>query len=199
MIGFLSQLLFCCVIYVYGKARFDPTFGVDLLKRVIYLINWWLSDSFYVCTNAHIQPRPNFANEGMRDYIIDAVMSWIEHFHFDAVRVDSTSNIRNDHTGELAEGWELMQELCRKVHTRFPGTLMVHTYEADNVSSWLSTTAVLNIGCTLQIAEDLFNDPFLNLGGAGFDCQWDQSFFHKLYHSVTCHSDSRRNIPHLVK
>eukprot|EP00045_Choanoeca_perplexa_P002355 m.24067 g.24067 ORF g.24067 m.24067 type:complete len:889 (+) comp11470_c0_seq3:91-2757(+) len=116
-------------------------------------------------------PRPDFSQPRVRDYIIDAALSYFRDFHMDGIRVDSTSNIRGvGH--DIPGGWQLLQELNDAVHEYFPSAV--------------------------SIAEDLYDDHRLNSGGACFDLQWCQGSFHALFQVATAPSDAQRDIEALA-
>ena len=76
---------------------------------------------------------------------------WLDEFHVDGLRLDSTINIRTLNgasSADLPEGWSLLQAINTGVAQKFPGRI--------------------------TIAEDLQNNNWLTkdvgAGGAGFGC-----------------------------
>ncbi|TAH38095.1 MAG: 1,4-alpha-glucan branching protein [Planctomycetota bacterium] len=121
---------------------------------------WWTSDYpggifFYDAAriDSPFGPRPDFREPQVRRFIFENLRMWLDEYHVDGFRWDSTSNIEytsNGHGLHLPEGWSLMRQANAGLHRLYPGKL--------------------------SIAEDLRNDPDLTLdvqsGGAGFDSQW---------------------------
>jgi 1,4-alpha-glucan branching enzyme len=101
--------------------------------------------------------RPDFGRPEVRQFLRDNARTWLEEYHVDGLRCDSTYHIRSlgaPGAQEIPDGWLFMQELNREIRERFPGRI--------------------------TIAEDLQNNPrltqSLGQGGAGFGSQWDPSF-----------------------
>lgn len=122
--------------------------------------------------------RPDYGRPEVRQYIRDNALMWLEEYHLDGLRWDSTVNIRNrngndgDPANDLPEGWGLMQWVNREIQERFPGKL--------------------------TIAEDLMNNPWLTKsvgeGGAGFGSQWDAQFVHTIRGAIIGSDDSFRDL-----
>jgi 1,4-alpha-glucan branching enzyme len=117
--------------------------------------------------------RPDFGRSEVRQFLHDNALMWLEDYHVDGVRCDSTGYIRSlsglwDQC--IPEGWQFLQELNREVRRRFPGRL--------------------------TIAEDLQNDPRVTAevdrGGAGFGTQWDASVRCALRDALTAIFDEGR-------
>src|SRR5581483_11502240 len=109
--------------------------------------------------------RPDYGRAEVRQFLRDNALMWLDEYHVDGLRCDSTLHIRSVNgpgTAELHDGWRFLQELNQDVRQRFPGKI--------------------------TIAEDLQNDPRLtqgvNHGGAGFGTQWDAWFLHALRAAV---------------
>jgi len=103
-------------------------------------------------------PRPDFSAPGVREYIGDNVDLWLDSFHIDGFRFDSTSNIWNTHNGEgddLPEGWELLASLNDRIDAFGEG--------------------LMSIAEDFHGGEDVTSPP--DDGGMGFDAQWD-GWFH---------------------
>src|SRR4030095_2691027 len=106
------------------------------------------------------------------DWRTDDRALWIDEYHFDGARTDSTVGMGRSNVGDLPEAWTLMQTWNDMVDTRFPEKII--------------------------IAEDLQNCDCINRrtadGGAGFDSQWDEDMFWALYEAVRQSDDTRRDI-----
>jgi 1,4-alpha-glucan branching enzyme len=118
--------------------------------------------------------RPDFGRPEVRQYLRDNLLLWLEDFHMDGMRWDSTSNIRMTNLGDNPDGWSLMQ-WCND--------------EVDGKQPW-----------KYIFAEDLFNAPNdwitkpTGAGGAGFDGQWDALFVHPIRDAVIVPNDQRRDM-----
>ncbi|MEM9410883.1 MAG: alpha-amylase family glycosyl hydrolase [Planctomycetota bacterium] len=116
--------------------------------------------------------RPDFGRQEVRQYIRDNTLMWIDEYHIDGFRFDSTSNIRNTNLGENGDGWSLMQWINDEIDTVDQSVL-----------------------CT---AEDLQNNTYITkdtgAGGAGFDSQWTPSFVHPIRDVIVPPSDDGRNM-----
>jgi 1,4-alpha-glucan branching enzyme len=114
-------------------------------------------------------PRPDFGRPEVRDYIADSALLWLNEYRADGLRWDSTSNIKN----AGADGWQLLQRVNDAV---------------DSTQPW-----------KIMIAEDLQGDAWISKptgqGGAGFDSQWDASFFHPIDDNLIRPNDSDRSMP----
>jgi len=113
-------------------------------------------------------PRPNVGNPQVTSYLLDSLRSWINDFHFDAIRVDSVESMRfvTDSQKDIFETWTFFQEVTAMVHNEFPGKIL--------------------------IAEDLKKDHRIN-GIMGFDSQWDDYFFSVMLNAVKAKDDNSRN------
>jgi 1,4-alpha-glucan branching enzyme len=121
--------------------------------------------------------RPDFGRPQVRQFIRDNAMMWLHEYRADGLRLDSTYNIRRaagkgqDH-GEIPEGWALMQ--------------------------WINNDKDRELPWNITIAEDLKDDEWLTketgAGGAGFNSQWDVSFFHAVKDAVTAPADESRDL-----
>lgn len=121
------------------------------------------------------ETRPDYGRGEVRQYILDNVLMWLEEYHLDGLRFDSTQYIRSvDGFGAhpLPDGWTLLQWINTRVRERCPGRL--------------------------TIAEDLLNDSLLTrevtAGGAGFGAQWDPDFVHPVRRAVTALDDQHRSL-----
>jgi 1,4-alpha-glucan branching enzyme len=116
--------------------------------------------------------RPDYGRAEVRQYIRDNILMWVEEFHVDGFRWDSTVNIRRHNGGDLPEGWSLMQWINDEINAREP---------------WV-----------INIAEDLQSDPWLvrpsYAGGAGFDSQWDANFVHPVREVIVGSGDNERDM-----
>jgi 1,4-alpha-glucan branching enzyme len=100
---------------------------------------------------------------------------WLDEYHVDGLRFDGTVYIRNTEgpgTGDLPDGWSLLQAVNDMVARRFPGRI--------------------------TIAEDLQSNSWLTrdvgAGGAGFGSQWDAQFVHPIRQAVITSRDEQRSL-----
>lgn len=122
--------------------------------------------------------RPDYGRDEVRQFLRDNMLMWLEEYHIDGLRFDSTSSIRNikgnnnDPVNDIPEGWSLMQWLNDEVDQRMPWKLV--------------------------IAEDLQNNEWITRntseGGAGFDSQWGSFFYYSLFEVITKDNDCDRNL-----
>ena len=117
-------------------------------------------------------PRPDFGRPQVRDFVSDASHLWLDEYHADGLRWDSTVNIRTAAGQDNPDGWGLLQRVNDEVDQRSPWKIM--------------------------IAEDLQSNDWLtkptSQGGAGFDAQWDAGFFHPIDDAIIASDDSARSM-----
>jgi 1,4-alpha-glucan branching enzyme len=119
-------------------------------------------------------PRPDFGRAEVRDYLRDNALMWLDEYRMDGLRWDSTVNVRayDDGRSPIPDGWNLLRDSMSVIDLRFPKTL--------------------------QVAEDLKADDALvrahGKGGAGFDSQWDPSFFHPVNDNIIKPNDADRQM-----
>lgn len=117
-------------------------------------------------------PRPDYGRGEVRQFIRDNALRWLEEFRADGLRFDATAYIHTCDSGDLPDGWGLLQWINNEVDTRMP---------------WKIT-----------IAEDLRNNEWITkstgAGGAGFDSQWDSQFVHPIRHAVITQDDAHRDM-----
>jgi 1,4-alpha-glucan branching enzyme len=121
--------------------------------------------------------RPDYGRGEVRQYIRDNALFWLEDFHVDGLRFDSTLFIRTTNgvdglETEIPDGWTLLQWVNDEVRRFFPGRL--------------------------TIAEDLMENHWLTKptkeGGAGFSAQWDRAFVYPIRNCVVAIEDSQRSM-----
>jgi 1,4-alpha-glucan branching enzyme len=119
--------------------------------------------------------RPDYGREEVRRFIHDNALMWLEEYHVDGLRYDSTLFIRTidgNEANELPEGWNLMQRINHDIRARFPRCI--------------------------SIAEDLRANPWITKpveeNGAGFHCQWDANFVHPVRAVVVLSQDEHRSM-----
>lgn len=127
--------------------------------------------------------RPDYGRGEVRQYIRDNAIYWLEQFHVDGLRFDSTLFIRNTRGNnscpetDIPEGWSLLQWVNEEIDRHFPGCL--------------------------TIAEDLQQNPWLTkptgTGGAGFSAQWDSAFVHPVRSTVVQIEDSSRDMDAIAR
>ncbi len=138
----------------------------------IYFYNDWRSATPWGHT------RPDYGRPAVRRFIRDNAFMWLDEFDVDGLRWDATSFIRNAHGhdgdrgADIAEGWQLLQEINGEMGARFPRRL--------------------------RIAEDMQRNGWLVKdtaeGGAGFNAQWDASFVHTVRAAVIGAYDETRDL-----
>ncbi|CAG0927886.1 1,4-alpha-glucan branching enzyme [Thermoflexales bacterium] len=119
--------------------------------------------------------RPDYGREEVRRFIHDNALMWLEEYHVDGLRYDSTLYIRSidgNEDNELPAGWQLLQRINGDIRARFPHII--------------------------TIAEDLRSNTWLTKSteenGAGFHCQWDQNFVHPVREVVILAQDEHRSM-----
>lgn len=159
--------------------------GPDDLDSALWQLDGWAQDGgggIYFYNDWRRQTafgdRPDFGRPEVRQYIRDNVLMWLEEYRIDGLRVDSTGTVRkvydnnNDSAHDLPEGWSLMQWINNEINIRQP---------------WKIT-----------IAEDLKNNEWITKdtasGGAGFDSQWDSSFYWSVRNTIVAADDEWRDM-----
>src|SRR5580700_7864885 len=71
------------------------------------------------------ETRPDYGRKEVRQFIRDNAMMWLEDFHMDGLRMDSTIYIRsvrgdNDPGCDLPEGWSLAQWINGEIREKYP-------------------------------------------------------------------------------
>ncbi len=122
--------------------------------------------------------RPHYGREMVKRFIRDNALRWLEEFRFDGLRWDATAYIRNiygntdDPAHDVGDGWSLMQAINRETNERQP---------------W-----------KLHVAEDLRGNGWIvrapELGGAGFDTQWESEFVHPVRRALIQQNDWQRSM-----
>jgi 1,4-alpha-glucan branching enzyme len=140
----------------------SPAPGLDLWKfdgwsqddmGGIYFYNDWRGDTSW-------GPRPDYGRPEVRQYLIDNALMWLRDCHVDGLRADAVFAIRNakgwnnDPAHDIAEGWQLLQDMNSAVHGLKPEAIMIAEDVACN--EWIT-----------KPEDD---------GGAGFDAQWETTF-----------------------
>ncbi|MBC7450687.1 MAG: alpha amylase C-terminal domain-containing protein [Cytophagales bacterium] len=140
-------------------------------KSGIYFYNDWRSDTGF-------GDRPDYGRPEVRQYLRDNVLMWIEEYRIDGLRFDSTVNIRNakgrnnDPANDLPDGWSLLQWINTELNTRTPWKIAIAEDLQDNV--WITRAPLA--------------------GGAGFNSQWDSSYYWNLFNVITSPYDENRNM-----
>jgi 1,4-alpha-glucan branching enzyme len=126
--------------------------------------------------------RPDYGRGEVRQYIRDNALFWLDEFHIDGLRFDSTLFIRNTRGDsnnpetDIPEGWSLFQWINEEIQRNFPGCL--------------------------TIGEDLMQNPWLTKavkeGGAGFGSQWDTAFVHPIRSNVVRIDDGQRSMDEIA-
>lgn len=108
--------------------------------------------------------RPDYGRPEVRQFILDNITMWLNEYHLDGLRVDSTIYMRNtegrdnDPEHDIADAWLLLQDIVELAHKINPRALM--------------------------IAEDCANSAYITKPrdnqGCAFDAQWELGFPHAL-------------------
>lgn len=143
----------------------------------IYFYNDWRAATPWGNT------RPDFGRDEVRQYLRDNAMMWMEEYHVDGLRFDSTSHIRNakglanDPGSDLAEGWAFLQWINNELQDKYVNKL--------------------------TIAEDLYDNPWLTKstgeGGAGFGSQVDIGYVATVRDCIAAVNDEDRDMQALVE
>ncbi len=121
--------------------------------------------------------RPDYGRPGVRRYLRDNALSWLQDYRLDGLRLDATAYIRmatgaGDAGPDIPDGWRLLQEINDGVDAAQPWKLIV--------------------------AEDLRGNEWITRptvgGGAGFDAQWDAQFAPRVRETVVASNDSERSM-----
>jgi 1,4-alpha-glucan branching enzyme len=157
----------------YGPSDLDRAYwnfdGPSFGNGGIYFFSDWRKTTPWGDT------RPDYGRTEVRDFIKDNALYWLDTFHCDGLRWDSTVNIRtqnNGSGGDIAEGWSVMQYANNAI---------------DGSQAW-----------KISIAEDLQNNDWITKttgsGGAGFDSQWDARFVHPIRTAIIAGNDADRDM-----
>jgi 1,4-alpha-glucan branching enzyme len=121
------------------------------------------------------ETRPDYGRGEVRQYILDNVRMWLEDYHIDGLRLDSTLYIRNSGEGgtaEIPDGWSMLQAINETV-----------SRHGDN---------------HIMIAEDLQSNVWITkdvgAGGAGFSSQWDPHFVRPIRQALIASQDQNRSM-----
>lgn len=109
-------------------------------------------------------PRPNYASEGVRSFIIDNFSMWMDECHVDGFRWDAVGAMRNYDPG----------------HVSIP--------EADSLIQYINSVTIHSAHPgTISIAED-------DSGGMNFDSEWGVSFGDEVINEMVKTDDSTRDM-----
>lgn len=108
--------------------------------------------------------RPDYGRPEVRQFILDNITMWLNEYHLDGLRIDSTIYMRNteghdnDPEHDIPDAWLLLQDIVELAHKIKPDALI--------------------------IAEDCANSAYITRSreqtGCGFDAQWELGFPHAL-------------------
>ena len=164
------------------------THGIGIIVDVVYnhfmSADLWRYDGWYENDRGGIYfyndergdtpwgSRPDYGRPEVRQFLLDNIVMWINEFHVDGLRLDSTIFMRNtlghndDPAHDIGDTWSLLQEITTLAHKMRPSNLM--------------------------IAEDTAANEFItkskNNGGCGFDAQWELGFPHALREALGAES-----------
>lgn len=117
--------------------------------------------------------RPDYGRPEVRRFLRDNAMMWLEEFHLDGLRYDSTLYMRTiDMVRDIPEAWELFQGMNGEIRSRFPGKILI----AEDLQDSHSLTSAVD------------------QGGAGFHAQWCAHFVHPVRAAVTTPEDDQRSM-----
>jgi 1,4-alpha-glucan branching enzyme len=148
--------------------RFDGWYEDDY--GGIYFYNDWRAETPWGKT------RPDYGRATVRDYLRDNALTWLEAYHLDGMRWDSTIYIRQvsgpQGDSALPDGWRMMQMVNEEIKAQSPSAF--------------------------SVAEDMQQDPRITRGieegGAGFDAQWDAQFAVTVRGALTEIDDAARDL-----
>ncbi len=122
--------------------------------------------------------RPDYGRGEVRQYLCDNALMWLEEFHADGLRWDAVPFIGNiagrdgDSADDIPNGWSLMQWINEEIKKRFQGKI--------------------------SIAEGMQNNAWVTkneeIGGAGYDAQWDIEFVAPIRQAIIDVDDSSRDL-----
>ena len=138
-------------------------------KGGIYFYNDYKSETPWGST------RPDYGRREVRNFIIDNARMWLEEYHINGLRYDSTLYIRStdgNEKNEIPEGWMLMQEINKNIREKFPYSILIAEDWRNN--EWI----------TKPIEEN----------GAGFHSQWDANFVHPIRKELSIPEDANRSM-----
>ncbi len=138
----------------------------------IYFYNDWRAETPWGDT------RPDYGRREVREYLRDNALMWLETYHLDGFRWDSTAYIRHvwgapgDQAGALPDGWRTMRWINEEIKAHSP--------------------------FAFSVAEDMRQDERITTrteeGGAGFDAQWDDVFVKSVRGPLTELEDAARDL-----
>jgi 1,4-alpha-glucan branching enzyme len=121
------------------------------------------------------ETRPDYGRGEVRQFILDNVRMWLDEYHVDGLRFDSTFYIHKfgeNGSQELPDGWSMLQAINEVVSHSWPGRI--------------------------TIAEDLQSNHWITkdvgAGGAGFASQWDPHFVQPIRDAVIAAWDQDRSL-----
>lgn len=119
--------------------------------------------------------RPDYGRGEVRQFIRDNAMMWLNDYRMDGLRFDMTLYVRTiggNCGDDIPEGWSLMQWINKEIRTLDKRRITI----AEDLRKVDAVTA----------------DP--DLGGAGFNTQWDASFVHPVRETVVTPDDAHRSM-----
>ncbi len=157
--------------------HFGPS-DLDLWQFDGWAENGWGGIYFYNDDRAHTpwgETRPDYGRGEVRQFILDNVLMWLDEYHIDGLRFDSTLYIRSvgeAGSQELPDGWSMLQAINETVTSSRSGRI--------------------------TIAEDLQSNEWITkdvgAGGAGFGSQWDPHFVQPIRAAIIATQDQNRSL-----
>ena len=127
----------------------------------------------------------NYGRHEVENFLIANALFWLEHYHFDGLRVDAVASmlyldysrpkpgdwIPNKYGGrENLEAIEFLKHTNAVVHERFPGVMMI----AEESTSWPKVSRPTDEG------------------GLGFGFKWNMGWMHDTLAYMSCPPEDRR-------
>lgn len=122
--------------------------------------------------------RPDYGRPEVRQFIRDNALMWLNEYHADGLRLDSTLYMRTldgNEANPLPEGFDLMAAVNAEIRDKYPHVILI----AED----------------LRVNQSITADS--NEGGAGFHAQWDATFVHPIRAMVESISDEDRSMDQL--
>ncbi|MEL7626725.1 MAG: alpha-amylase family glycosyl hydrolase [Anaerolineaceae bacterium] len=119
--------------------------------------------------------RPDYGRHEVRQFIRDNALMWLDEYHVDGLRFDSTLYIRTvngDEQRPLPEGFKMMADINAEIRAK-------HAH-------------VILIAEDLRVNQSITEDS--DKGGAGFHAQWDATFVHPIRSMIEAVSDDSRSM-----
>lgn len=136
-------------------------------------------------------------SEYVRDYIVNAMMNWVENYHVDGLRLDMTKYMESDYT---------LKQIAAEINYHYPDTFLIAEDGRGGVSVdgngnfWANSDEVHDKRVTSKLNPDEYGrgksqdehaDAIkkiikgeTSLARLGLDAEWDFNFYHELDESL---------------